>query len=140
MAPLTTIVTAAPAAADLETLGQSLAAFNDADVGPSGRLPLAVLVKEGETLVAGLSGYTAWGWLYTQWLWVAETHRGRRLAAAMLTEAETEARRRACHGAHIDSFNPDALRVYERAGYTIFGTLPDFPPGRTRFFLSKSLR
>ena len=54
-------------------------------------------------------------------------------------KAEQEARQRDCRGAYIDTFNPHALHVYQKAGYTVFGTLPNFPPGRTRSFLSKDL-
>jgi GNAT superfamily N-acetyltransferase len=140
MIPLSISVTDAPSPEDLDVIGKSLNAFNDDAVGPSGRLPLAVLVRADGELVAGISGYTAWGWLYVQWLWVAASQRGQGLAGAMLAEAETEARRRLCHGAYIDTFNPAALHVYEKAGYAVFGALPDFPAGRTRSFLSKSLK
>jgi len=133
-------VTDAPAPEDLDFLGKSLAGFNDTAVGPSCRQPLAVLVRQGADIVAGISGYTAWGWLYTQWLWIAESQRGQGLAGTMLASAEAEARRRGCHGAYIDTFNPQALHVYKKAGYAVFGTLPDFPPGHTRSFLSKSLK
>lgn len=141
MSELALEVTDTAAQVDLDIVGKSLAAFNDGDVGPSERRPLAVLVRDhAGTLVAGISGYTAWGWLYIQWLWVAETQRGRNVAGKMLSAAETEARQRGCHGAYIDTFNPKALRVYQRAGYEPFGQLPDFPKGRTRTFLQKSLR
>lgn len=132
-------VTHAPSVADLDQIGMSLAAFNDSEVGPSDRLLLVSSAKVGDQLVAGLSGYTAWGWLYVQWLWVAEDRRGQGLAHALLAAAELEALRRGCHGAYIDTFNPQALRVYKKAGYEVFGALPDFPPGRTRSFLSKRL-
>jgi GNAT superfamily N-acetyltransferase len=132
-------VTDTPAPDDLAALGAALAAFNDADVGPSERRALAVFVRGAGGVEAGLSGYTAWGWLYVQWLWVAPTRRGEGLAAKMLTAAETGARARGCHGAWIDTFSPVALRTYQRAGYAPFGTLPDFPKGRSRTFLQKPL-
>lgn len=139
MSDLTIHITDSPTAAELERIGEGLAAFNESDVGPSGRRPLAAVVRFGDELVAGLSGYTAWGWLYVQWLWVDEAQRGQGLAGRLLVAAEAEARARGCHGAHIDTFSPQALHVYQKAGYVVFGTLPDFPPGRTRSFLSKSL-
>lgn len=132
-------LTDTPSSADLDRIGGSLAAFNESDVGPARRQPLAALVRGNGQLVAGLSGYTAWGWLYVQWLWVAEEQRGQGLAGILLAAAEREAIGRGCHGAYIDTFNPLALRVYQKAGYAVFGALPDFPPGRTRSFLSKGL-
>ena len=132
-------LTSTPPAEDLVRLADNLTRFNESDVGPSGKLPIAALLHEGETLLAGLSGYTAWGWLYVQWLWIAEAHRGRGMAGQLLAKAEAEALTRGCHGAYIDTFNPHALRVYQKAGYTVFGTLADFPPGRTRSFLRKTL-
>ncbi|MDG4877295.1 GNAT family N-acetyltransferase [Mesorhizobium sp. WSM4935] len=133
-------VTAEPLPQDLALLGGSLSAFNDADVGGSGRKSLAVFVRdETGVIVAGISGYTAWGWLYVQWLWVDDRLRGRGVAAGMLDAAEREAIARGCHGAWIDTFNPTAKKVYERQGYKPFGELPDFPVGRRRVFLQKRL-
>ena len=125
---------------ELALIGRELTEFNDGDVGPSGRQTLAVIVRNtSRKIVAGVSGYTAWGWLYVQWLWVAETERGNGLAAQMLTAAESEARQRGCHAAYIDTFNPTALKTYQRQGYVTFGELKDFPRGRTRSFLQKPL-
>lgn len=133
-------VSAAPTAAELELIGGGLASFNEADVGPSGRTPLAVLVRDDAgKLCGGISGYTAWGWLYIQWLWLEAGHRGQGLAGKMLAAAEAEGKARGCHGAYVDTFNPVALKVYQRAGYVPFGTLKDFPKGRTRTFLQKQL-
>jgi GNAT superfamily N-acetyltransferase len=129
-----------PAATDLATLNARLTAFNDADVGASGRRPLAVFLRDPQgEIIAGLSGYTAWGWLYVQWLWVSEALRGQGVAGQMLTAAETEAKARGCHGALIDTFSPVARRTYERQGYQTFGIVDDFPPGRSRIYLQKRL-
>jgi GNAT superfamily N-acetyltransferase len=132
-------VTATPDADDLAAIGNGLTAFNDADVGASGRETLAVLVHDDNKLVGGISGYTAWGWLYVQWLWLDDTHRGQGLAGRMLAAAEAAAKARGCHGSYIDTFSPVALKVYRRAGYVPFGALEDFPKGRTRTFLQKPL-
>ena len=132
--------TADPSPEELTFLAERLTAFNDGDVGPSGRKSLAVFVRdEDRAVVAGISGYTAWGWLYVQWLWVDERLRGRYIAGDMLDAAEREALARGCQNAWIDTFNPTAAKVYERQGYRPFGTLPDFPAGRSRIFLQKRL-
>jgi len=133
-------VTDSPATEDLAAIGANLSAFNDADVGSADRLPLAVIVRSDDgALSAGISGYTAWGWLYVQWLWVDESLRGQQMAGRMLAAAEDEARARGCHSAWIDTFSPVAEKAYRRHGYEVFGELPDFPIGRTRKFLKKRL-
>jgi len=133
-------ITAEPAENDLRIVGDSLSAFNAEAVGPADKTPLAVLARdEAATIVAGISGYTAWGWLYVQWLWVSEAFRGRNLAGRMLEAAEREAVVRGCHGSYIDTFSPKALEIYLRQGYLPFGALADFPKGRTRTFLQKRL-
>ena len=137
---MTPHLTEAPDPGDLAAIGAGLAAYNEADVGPSDRRALAVVLRDGAGGVAGgLSGYTAWGWLYVQWLWLDGPARGQGWAGRLLTMAEAEARARGCHGAWIDTFNPVALRAYQRQGYAVFGALPEFPRGRTRTFLQKPL-
>lgn len=132
--------TADPSSEDLAFLAERLTAFNDGDVGASSRKPLAVFARDEEgAIVAGISGYTAWGWLYVQWLWVDERLRGQHTAGDMLDAAEREAVKRGCQNAWIDTFNPVAAKVYERQGYRCFGALPDFPVGRSRIFLQKKL-
>ncbi|MBQ9353713.1 GNAT family N-acetyltransferase [Phyllobacterium sp.] len=133
-------VTEAPSPTDLKFLGDQLTAFNDGDVGPGQRVALAVFVRdEADRVVGGISGYTAWGWLYVQWLWVDESFRGQHMAGRMLDAAEQEAAARGCHGAYIDTFNPRAAKTYQKQGYQTFATLPDFPMGRDRIFLQKRL-
>lgn len=133
-------LTETPDPADLAALGEGLSAFNEMSVGPAHRRALAAFVRDAEGRVqGGLSGYTAWGWLYVQWLWLAEGLRGQGLAGRLLAVAEAEARARGCHGAWIDTFSPQAERAYRRAGYAPFGAMPDFPFGRARVFLAKRL-
>ncbi len=133
-------VTGSPSESELAAISEGLTAFNANDVGPSGRQPLAVLIRDDTgKIIGGMSGYTAWGWLFTQWLFVPETLRGQGMAGKLLEAAEAEASARGCLGAWIDTFNPQALKAYQRQGYAIFGELPDFPAGRSRFFLQKKL-
>lgn len=129
-----------PRPEELAFLAERLTAFNDGDVGASERKPLAVFVRDEDgAVVAGISGYTAWGWLYVQWLWVDEKLRGQHMAGRMLDAAEQQAVARGCNNAWIDTFSPKAAKVYERQGYRPFGTLADFPVGRSRIFLQKKL-
>jgi GNAT superfamily N-acetyltransferase len=133
-------LTASPSSEDLGVILKSLTAYNEAEVGPADRIPLAVLIRDDDgEVIGGLSGYTSWGWLFTQLLFIPEQLRGQGMAAKLLGEAEAEARRRGCRGAWIDTFNPQALKAYQRQGYEIFGELPAFVGDRSRSFLRKAL-
>jgi GNAT superfamily N-acetyltransferase len=124
----------------IETIRAGLSGFNEAEVGPAERRDLFVVTRDEQgRMVGGIIAYTGWGWLFTQWLWIDEAHRGQGLAAKLLAAAEAEARARGCHSAWIDTFNPKALSAYRKAGYTVFGELPNFVAGRTRSFLSRTL-
>lgn len=127
---------------DVRLIGELLTEYNRQDVGPANMKPLAVLARNSSAeIVGGIVGNTAWGWFYVQLLWVSESQRGHGLAARMLAAAEAEAVTRGCSAAYIDTFNPVALRTYQKAGYQIFGALKDFPRGlgRSRTFLQKDL-
>jgi GNAT superfamily N-acetyltransferase len=138
MAPIE--LTAAPSGEDLDAILKGLTAYNEAEVGPADRIPLAVLIHDDDgNVIGGLSGYTSWGWLFTQLLFIPEPLRGQGMAAKLLDQAEAEARRRGCRGAWIDTFNPQALKAYQRQGYAPFGELPAFVGDRTRTFLRKML-
>ncbi len=133
-------LTASPSPEELAVITDGLTAFNTADVGPSERQPLAVLIRDTDGKVSGgLSGFTAWGWLFIQMLYIPDMLRGSGMAGKILAKAEEEAAARGCRGAWIDTFNPHALSAYQRQGYEVFGELPDFPEGRTRTFLRKIL-
>jgi GNAT superfamily N-acetyltransferase len=118
-----------------------LIAFNDAAAGPHGWRPLTLSVRRtGETEVAGgLIGRTFFGWLFVHLFYLPPDLRRQGLGTELLRRAEDEARARGCVGAHLDTFGWQARGFYEKQGYALFGTLPDFPPGQARFFLSKRL-
>lgn len=112
--------------------------FNTAQAGASGHRPLVVAVHdEAGAVIGGLWGATAYGWLYIQLLLVPEALRGQGVGAQLMARAEAEAQARGCQHAWVDT-QFGALGFYQRQGYTVFGQLPDYPPGFTRSFLTKA--
>lgn len=115
-----------------------LVAYNLARFGESDKRDLNITIRDdGNTVTGGLVGYTGRGWLYVQLLFVPETMRGRGTAAKLLAMAEEEARKRGCMGAYIDTMNPDALRTYERYGFTRIGSLGPLSSGQSITWLEK---
>ena len=122
------------------TIRAGLEQFNKGLVGPSNRQDLVLSVRDIEgRLAGGLTGVTAWGYLFVEALWLDDTCRGHGLAQQLMTSADDEARRRGCHSAWLDTFNPKALTLYHKLGFSDFGILDDCPMGHTRHFLRKLL-
>jgi len=115
--------------------------YNVAQVGPSGYETLTLFVRDGAgCVIGGLRGTTHWGWLYVSMLVLREPVRRQGWGSRLLATAEVEAAKRGCRHAYLDTFSFQALAFYERQGYTVFGTLDDFPlGGHRRYFLKKDL-
>jgi GNAT superfamily N-acetyltransferase len=101
-------------------------------------LTLVVRDDAGQ-IVGGAMGETNWGWLHVRILAFAEELRGQRWGSRLMLEMERRAVARGCHHAWVDTFSFQARPFYEGLGYKVFGTLPDYPVGESRFFLSKAL-
>jgi ribosomal protein S18 acetylase RimI-like enzyme len=118
-----------------------LTASNRAYVGEPGLLNLAAVIRErahGEIL-GGLLGRTAWEWLRIEFLYVAPAWRRAGWGTRLVRAAEKEAVKRLCRSAWVDSYSFQAPDFYERLGYTIFGSLDDYPAGHRRYFLQRRL-
>lgn len=98
-----------------------------------------VLRGDDGSVVGGLIGETQWGWLRINILAVAESLRGGGWGRQLVEEAERVAVAAGCHSAWVDTFSFQAPGFYQKLGYQVFGELPDYPTGQTRFFLSKRL-
>ena len=117
---------------------EGLVAFNDERAGSASHLQLAVVARRGgDEIVGGLLAHTNWNWLFIAQLWVTDAARGQGIGARLLRAAESEAVRRGCRHAHVDTFSFQARPFYERQGYSVFGELADYPLGHTRYFLQK---
>lgn len=124
---------------DAKLILKNLRSYNDPYRTEDWReLTITVRNSKNEVL-AGLNGNTDWGWLFVKLLWVADDMRGKNLGTELMRQAEEEARRRGCHSAWLDTFSFQAQGFYEKLGYSIFGTLDNFPRSHKRFFLSKKL-
>jgi len=132
-------LTDAPSDELRDVAGNGLAAFNTELLGPSNRRPLGIAIhsRTNGRLLGGLYGRTGFRRLFVELLFVPEALRGRGLGAKLLQQAEAEARARGCVGAWLDTFSAEAKGFYLKNGYRVFGEIADYPPGNTRFFLSK---
>ncbi len=99
---------------------------------------LTIFLRDAsDEVVAGISGWTAYGWLRIDVLWVREDLRGQGFGKQLLAEAEAEGMRRGCQFATLDSFSFQAPEMYKKLGYTEFGVLDKIAGNQTWHFLKK---
>lgn len=120
----------------------SLLQGHSASVGAEPYAPhpfvLVARASDGMTL-GGLKGELNMGWLHVQLLAVHPEHKQARLGGTLLAAAEQYARDRDCRHSYLDTFSFQAPDFYKKQGYTVFGTLQDFPAGASRIYLTKDL-
>jgi GNAT superfamily N-acetyltransferase len=131
------ILTDQPPADMSDTLGKGLSAFNIEKLGPANTRPLAIMIHQNGELIGGLFGRTGFRRLFVEKLFVPESLRGQGVGRKLLAQAEAEAKARGCLGLWLETLSADAHRFYLRNGLKVFGQIEDYPPGNTRYFLSK---
>jgi GNAT superfamily N-acetyltransferase len=140
MQPVLTVSSVAEPEAQ-KIIGEGLNAYNDAIVGYADRVPLTVIVRDGDSgeLLGGICGRTSLGLMFIDTVYLPESLRGQDVGTRMLAMAEEEGRRRGCKSGVLYTISFQAPRFYERLGWRVFGEVPCDPPGTSRVFLTKAL-
>jgi GNAT superfamily N-acetyltransferase len=140
--PLNMTVTDTPTAEMRKALSNQIDQFNEMQFGrPLDFCPLAIMLSDPTTdeIVGGLIGATIFSYLHVDTLFVPPDVRRTGWGRKLMLQAEAEALRRGCHGVWLATFTFQARGFYERLGYSVFGTVDDYPPGHGLIFLSKRL-
>ncbi|HUL86102.1 MAG TPA: GNAT family N-acetyltransferase [Actinomycetota bacterium] len=111
-----------------------------AAMGLGDEAELAIFVREAGRIVAGVSGWTWGDCCELQSLWVEPGSRGRWLGPRLLAAAEAEAAARGCTQTVHFTYDFQARRLYEYAGYELVGRVEDFPSGANVLWYRKRLR
>jgi GNAT superfamily N-acetyltransferase len=120
-------------------IASQLGAYNAAFTVKDFKL-LRVFVRDADgQIIGGLLADTYWQYLEIHKLWVSEAHRKAGHASRLLDAAESEARRRGCKHAFLDTFSFQALGFYQKLGYSEFGRLNEFSGEHVRHYLHKRL-
>ena len=124
---------------DLAFLEERMAEAAVAAAGVGGEEEFAVVVREDDRVVAGVSAVTWGGACQVHVVWVEPAHRGRGMAQDLLAATESEATRRGCRlimGLTYDVLTGD---WYERLGYRTVGVIEDCPVGTATRWYCKDL-
>ncbi|MEX0494793.1 GNAT family N-acetyltransferase [Raoultella terrigena] len=127
--------------ADRDELLAGLREYNLRYLDPTqfGELGIYLRDRAGE-MQGGLIAKRKANWLCIEYLWVSEASRGSGLGGELMRAAEKQAREEGCNHVLVDTFSFQALPFYQKQGYRLQMSLPDFPhPGMERHYLSKAL-
>jgi GNAT superfamily N-acetyltransferase len=102
---------------------------------------LGIYSRDGQGVMrGGLIAKRKGNWLCIEYLWVSEAMRGNGLGRELMLEAEQQAQTLGCSHLLVDTFSFQALPFYQKLGYQLQMSLPDFPhTGMQRHYLSKTL-
>ncbi|MET3897739.1 GNAT superfamily N-acetyltransferase [Devosia sp. UYZn731] len=134
------VLDAAPTETDRKAIQDALVAFNRSKTTLRDYRDVAVLIRDDAgTTIGGAWGYTSYRWMFIELLFVPESLRGQDIGTQVMEQAEAHARSLGLVGIWLDTFSFQARPFYEKLGYSVFGTIEDYPPGGARYFLSKTL-
>jgi GNAT superfamily N-acetyltransferase len=130
-----------PDPAEVQDVRSRLDRWNVVVTGRDDWWEVATFLREDDATIRGGVWGAVWaGWLHVGILWVDEPLRGQGWGRRLLTAVEEDARHRGIGYVHLDTFSFQAgPEFYRHLGYTVFGELPDHPPGHTHYFLVKRL-
>ncbi len=119
--------------------GKALYAYNVAATGVEDRRPIGCVATDPDTgeIVGGLWGRTEIGLLFLDMFFLPESVRGSGIGRRLLEKVESEARRRGCRRAVVETSSFQAPGFYLRHGYREFGRVAFAVADHARVFLSK---
>ena len=125
---------------DLEIIRRGMQRHTEQFVPAETYADLTFTMRDDDGQLQGAAlGEAGRGWLHVSLIWVHEDYRNLGHGSALLSALESEARANRCQQAYLDTFDYQARPFYEKHGYRVFGELPDYPQGHTRFFMKKAL-
>ena len=123
-----------------QKIGELVRSYNRSkrETAESELLNIYVEDDSGE-LMAGLVGETFGNWLEIEYLFVKEDIRGQGIGSQLLQQAESEAKKRNCRFAFVNTYQFQAPAFYQKHGYKEVFTLKDYPYTGQRHYYQKEL-
>ena len=123
-----------------QEIGDLIRSYNRSkrEAAESESLNLYVEDDSGQ-LMAGLVAETFGNWLEIEYLFVKEDLRGQGIGSQLLQQAESEAKKRNCRFAFVNTYQFQAPAFYQKHGYKEVFTLKDYPYTGQRHYYQKDL-
>lgn len=123
-----------------QIIGDLVRSYNRSKREAAESEPLNLYIEdEHGRLLAGLVAETFGNWLEIEYLFVKEELRGQGIGSQLLQQAESEAKKRNCRFAFVNTYQFQAPAFYQKYGYKEVFTLKDYPYTGQRHYYQKDL-
>ena len=124
----------------VQEIGDLIRSYNRSNREAAESEPLNIYVEDdsGE-LMAGLVAETFGNWLEIEYLFVKEELRGQGIGSQLLQQAESEAKKRNCRFAFVNTYQFQAPAFYQKHGHQEVFTMKDYPYTGQRHYYQKDL-
>ena len=123
-----------------QEIGDLIRAYNRSKREEAESEPLNFYVEDEKgNLMAGLVAETFGNWLEIEYLFVIEELRGQGIGSKLLQRAESEAKKRNCRFAFVNTYQFQAPDFYISHGYKEVFILQDYPYTGKRYYYQKDL-
>lgn len=112
--------------------------YNAEVMGAEASKPLSVITRdEHGRLIGGVSGRTIYRHFLIEVVWVDEAARRTGLGRRLMELAESEAKKRGCVAAQVDTLSFQGPVFYQKLGFEVVGKVTGFSESPERYFLLK---
>ena len=123
-----------------QKIGELVRSYNRSKRETAESEPLNLYVEdEHGQLLAGSVAETFGNWLEIEYLFVKEDLRGQGIGSQLLQQAESEAKKRNCRFAFVNTYQFQAPAFYQKYGYKEVFVLKDYPYSGQRHYYQKDL-
>ena len=123
-----------------QKIGELIRSYNRSKREAAECEPLNLYVEdEHGQLLAGLVAETFGNWLEIEYLFVKEELRGQGIGSQLLQQAESEAKKRNCRFAFVNTYQFQAPAFYQKYSYQEVFTMKDYPYTGQRHYYQKEL-
>ena len=123
-----------------QIIGDLIRSYNRSKREAAESEPLNLYIEdEHGRLLAGLVAETFGNWLEIEYLFVKEDLRGQGIGSQLLQRAESEAKKRNCRFAFVNTYQFQAPAFYQKYGYKEVFTMKDYPYTGQRHDYQKDL-
>ena len=109
-----------PKGADIQQLKEGIVEYARRQRDHAPMEPFAFFMRDDSgNIMGGCNGNIAYGWIYVDQLWVAETWRGKGYGTQLMKLAEKLGKEKGCIRAAVNTMDWEAPEFYKKLGYYV---------------------